>query len=95
MTQVNDKGYKKNLNYISHCLQWKRKGRHRSSRSVDHDDLDENVWIVSLQVFIPFLVAGLGMVGAGLVLDVVQVRLLPILNLCHSLPVNAIAGNHG
>lgn len=33
----------------------------------------ENVWSVSVQVFIPFLVAGLGMVGAGLVLDVVQV----------------------
>jgi hypothetical protein len=33
----------------------------------------ENVWSISIQVFIPFLVAGLGMVGAGLVLDVVQV----------------------
>jgi solute carrier family 41 len=33
----------------------------------------ENVWSISVQVFIPFLVAGLGMVGAGLVLDVVQV----------------------
>jgi len=32
----------------------------------------ENVWSVTIQVFIPFLVAGLGMVGAGLVLDVVQ-----------------------
>jgi hypothetical protein len=33
----------------------------------------ENVWSISIQVFIPFLVAGLGMVGAGLVLDYVQV----------------------
>jgi hypothetical protein len=33
----------------------------------------ETVWSISIQVFIPFLVAGLGMVGAGLVLDVVQV----------------------
>jgi len=33
----------------------------------------ETVWSVTIQVFIPFLVAGLGMVGAGLVLDVVQV----------------------
>jgi hypothetical protein len=33
----------------------------------------ESVWSISVQVFIPFLVAGLGMVGAGLVLDVVQV----------------------
>jgi solute carrier family 41 len=37
-----------------------------------HEDT-ENVWSISVQVFIPFLVAGLGMVGAGLVLDVVQV----------------------
>lgn len=28
---------------------------------------------ITIQVFIPFLIAGLGMVGAGLVLDVVQV----------------------
>ncbi|CAG2053076.1 unnamed protein product [Timema podura] len=33
----------------------------------------ENIWTISIQVFIPFLVAGLGMVGAGLVLDVVQI----------------------
>ncbi|XP_071438881.1 solute carrier family 41 member 1-like isoform X2 [Hetaerina americana] len=32
----------------------------------------EGVWSITIQVFIPFLVAGLGMVGAGLVLDVVQ-----------------------
>ncbi|PSN44704.1 Solute carrier family 41 member 2 [Blattella germanica] len=36
-----------------------------------HED-GEKVWSISVQVFIPFLVAGLGMVGAGLVLDYVQ-----------------------
>jgi len=30
---------------------------------------------ITIQVFIPFLIAGLGMVGAGLVLDLVQVRM--------------------
>ncbi|XP_066997122.1 solute carrier family 41 member 1 [Anabrus simplex] len=35
-------------------------------------DVAENVWSISVQVFIPFLVAGFGMVGAGLVLDEVQ-----------------------
>lgn len=34
---------------------------------------DESFWTITLQVFIPFLIAGMGMVGAGLVLDVVQV----------------------
>ncbi|XP_059488796.1 solute carrier family 41 member 1-like isoform X2 [Neocloeon triangulifer] len=33
---------------------------------------DESYRAMAIQVFIPFLVAGLGMVGAGLVLDVVQ-----------------------
>lgn len=31
---------------------------------------------IAIQVFIPFLIAGFGMVGAGLVLDVVQVSLV-------------------
>ena len=30
---------------------------------------------IAIQVFIPFLIAGFGMVGAGLVLDVVQVSI--------------------
>lgn len=34
---------------------------------------DEASWQIALQVFLPYLVAGLGMVGAGLVLDNVQV----------------------
>ncbi|CAB3379647.1 Hypothetical predicted protein [Cloeon dipterum] len=33
---------------------------------------EENAFSIAVQVFIPFLVAGLGMVGAGLVLDIVQ-----------------------
>lgn len=35
----------------------------------------ETYFSIAIQVFIPFLVAGFGMVGAGLVLDLVQVRL--------------------
>ncbi|XP_034251993.1 solute carrier family 41 member 1-like [Thrips palmi] len=40
--------------------------------SIEEDSVAENVWLTTIQVFVPFLVAGLGMVGAGLVLDVVQ-----------------------
>lgn len=32
----------------------------------------ESLWAVTFQVFIPFLIAGFGTVGAGLVLDIVQ-----------------------
>lgn len=35
----------------------------------------ETYFSIAIQVFIPFLVAGFGMVGAGLVLDLVQVIL--------------------
>lgn len=35
-------------------------------------DAPESFWMISIQVFIPFLIAGMGMVGAGIVLDVVQ-----------------------
>jgi solute carrier family 41 len=35
---------------------------------------NENVWSISIQMFIPFLLAGFGMVAASLLLDVVQVR---------------------
>lgn len=34
---------------------------------------DESWWTIGLQVFFPFLVAGFGTVGAGMVLDIVQV----------------------
>ncbi len=35
----------------------------------------EASWQVALQVFFPYIIAGLGMVAAGIVLDIVQVRL--------------------
>lgn len=35
--------------------------------------IQETYFSIAIQVFIPFLVAGFGMVGAGLVLDLVQV----------------------
>lgn len=38
------------------------------------DEPIESYLAITIQVFIPFLIAGLGMVGAGLVLDLVQVR---------------------
>ena len=34
---------------------------------------DENVWFMSIQMFVPFLLAGFGMVAASMLLDVVQV----------------------
>ena len=34
----------------------------------------ESSWRVALQVFFPFIVAGLGMVGAGVLLGIVQVN---------------------
>lgn len=36
----------------------------------------ETYFSIAIQVFIPFLIAGFGMVGAGLVLDLVQVTIL-------------------
>lgn len=38
---------------------------------------------ITVQVFIPFLIAGFGMVGAGLVLDVVQVSVMSVVELWH------------
>lgn len=35
---------------------------------------EENLWSTSIQMFVPFLLAGFGMVAASLLLDVVQVR---------------------
>ncbi|KAL5015109.1 hypothetical protein ScPMuIL_009379 [Solemya velum] len=34
--------------------------------------LEESSWSIALQVFIPFIIAGFGTVGAGMVLDIVQ-----------------------
>jgi len=36
---------------------------------------NETFWSITIQVFIPFLIAGMGMVAAGLVLGIVQVEL--------------------
>lgn len=41
--------------------------------TADENEPLESYLAITIQVFIPFLVAGLGMVGAGLVLDLVQV----------------------
>ncbi|XP_026474542.1 solute carrier family 41 member 2-like [Ctenocephalides felis] len=37
-----------------------------------NEDVHETYFSIAVQVFIPFLIAGFGMVGAGLVLDIVQ-----------------------
>lgn len=39
----------------------------------NESELDETVWSISIQMFIPFLLAGFGMVLASLLLDLVQV----------------------
>lgn len=43
------------------------------SKYCDESVEGENVWFISIQMFIPFLLAGFGMVAASLLLDVVQV----------------------
>lgn len=49
-------------------------GRKRDNQMVEKENVDdENVWSISIQLFIPFLLAGFGMVAASLLLDVVQV----------------------
>lgn len=54
-------------------------GMDESARSTSEDipvvgnvDPPESLWAITFQVFIPFLIAGFGTVGAGLVLDMVQ-----------------------
>lgn len=39
----------------------------------DNDDDDEKWYTVAIQVFLPFMIAGCGMVAAGLVLERVKV----------------------
>jgi len=48
-------------------------GGKRDQRDEIENVDDENVWSISIQMFIPFLLAGFGMVAASLLLDVVQV----------------------
>ena len=40
--------------------------------SSNNNNTKEKLWILTLQIFFPFLTAGLGMVAAGIVLDIVQ-----------------------
>lgn len=47
-------------------------GKRDTQRSEAADADDESVWSISIQMFIPFLLAGFGMVAASLLLDVVQ-----------------------
>lgn len=47
----------------------------------DDERIEETYFSIAIQVFIPFLVAGFGMVFAGLVLDKIQVLLKIYLNL--------------
>lgn len=42
------------------------------ARKSDTDAAPEPLWSVAIQVFVPFLIAGFGTVGAGLVLDIIQ-----------------------
>lgn len=38
-----------------------------------HGFLPESSWVIAFQVLLPYLVSGLGMVAAGMVMDTVQV----------------------
>ncbi|XP_043477371.1 solute carrier family 41 member 1-like isoform X2 [Leptopilina heterotoma] len=44
----------------------------KTTDNLYQNDKDESVWSISIQMFIPFLLAGFGMVAASLLLDVVQ-----------------------
>lgn len=48
-------------------------GKKDNQRNEVENADDETVWSISIQMFIPFLLAGFGMVAASLLLDVVQV----------------------
>ncbi|CAN7982295.1 unnamed protein product [Ixodes pacificus] len=48
------------------------KGRTRAREGNFGDPAPEPLWSVAIQVFVPFLIAGFGTVGAGLVLDIIQ-----------------------
>ncbi|XP_012528561.2 solute carrier family 41 member 1 [Monomorium pharaonis] len=47
-------------------------GKRDNQRNEAENADDESVWSISVQMFIPFLLAGFGMVAASLLLDVVQ-----------------------
>lgn len=39
----------------------------------EHGFLPESSWLIAAQVIVPYLVSGLGMVSAGIVMDLIQV----------------------
>ena len=39
----------------------------------EHGFLPESSWLIAAQVMVPFLVSGLGMVSAGIIMDLIQV----------------------
>lgn len=41
----------------------------------EHGFLPESSWLIAAQVVVPYLVSGLGMVSAGIVMDLIQVRI--------------------
>lgn len=59
-----------------------------------HKIEDESFWLITLQVFFPFLIAGLGMVGAGLVLDIVQASIIYCQSLLVGCPLEYQTNNH-
>ena len=55
---------------------------HKSALNGRGDEVDEKWYIVASQVFLPFMIAGLGMVAAGLVLERVKVSHRWLLSIC-------------
>lgn len=39
----------------------------------EHGFLPESSWLIAAQVMVPYLISGLGMVSAGIVMDLMQV----------------------
>lgn len=56
-----------------HLLAADSRSREAADRSGRTEPRKETMWHVAIQVFIPFLIAGFGMMAAGLLLDKVQV----------------------
>lgn len=74
--------YKSNLDFIMvvTCLQLELHYQSKNLRGVhwkltrsEHGFLLESSWLFALQVLVPYLVSGLGMVSAGIVMDLIQV----------------------
>jgi hypothetical protein len=56
-----------------HCVDTIIRQRNDRYATTTDDDDEEKWYIIASQVFIPFMVAGFGMVAAGLVLENVKV----------------------